>query len=230
MVSYSCDKGFEDGYRKVIKKHPEVKFIRRKSLKDDLLYCMKGERYISLFNDDDVMIRPFTYNDPEAMNFRDNKRIISLSLRLGIDYTDYLEQKNAMPPPDSTMWEWNGMSWDWGCPFAIMGGSLFKTCHLKPLIETLEFSTPSNLEPQLQQRTPSIPLMTCYKEARSINLPMNKVQTESPDPKFGNITAEFLNDKFMDGYVIDLDDVIKGTKNAKSCFFFHQYKYIKEAK
>ena len=228
IVSYTCEKEFEDGYRKVISKHHDIEFIRRVSLKEDILYCMKGERYISIFNDDDVVIRPFNYNDWEAATFRDRRTIISLSTRLGLGYTDYLDQKDVMCPPDKNIWEWNGQALDWGCPFAIMGGSLFKSCHLKPLIEKLEFTTPSNLEPQLQSRTPSVPLMICYKDARTINLPMNKVQTESPDPKFGDITAQFLNEKFMDGYVIDLDDVIAGTKNAKSCFFFYQFKYIKE--
>jgi hypothetical protein len=55
------------------------------------------------------------------------------------------------------------------------------------------------------------PKIICFEESIIIKNPINKVQNFNNNIH-GNITAEHLNKKFLEGYIIDLED-FKGIKN-----------------
>lgn len=221
---------YKQGYEKLKLKHPEVKMVEQTNFKQNTLDAMDGE-YTVFFCDDEVMIRPLHQRSREFQTFLLDPRIVCMSLRLDKRYTDYVNAKNVMTPPKFgkyNTWDWRGEDLDWGYPNAL-SGHIFRTSVIKPIIERLEFNTPSSLEPQIDFDN-STPLMICFDRARNIGCPMNKVQTESPDPISGDISVEWLNKEFLSGNEIDLDSVIKEAKESKSCFKLIQYNLIKESK
>ena len=73
VVSYMySDDYFRAGYNKVRTRHPDVKFIHRVSLKEDILNEMTGE-YTVFFCDDEIMIRPFSEEDTEFRIFTNDQ-------------------------------------------------------------------------------------------------------------------------------------------------------------
>lgn len=223
LYSYSSNE-FKEGYNLLKSRYPDVIWVDRTNFKQDLIDAVSGE-YTTIFCDDDVMIRPFSEDSNEFRLFNQDKTIISLSLRMDKRYTDYLDMVGVMPPPhfnENNTWSWKGLPWDWGCPIALLG-NMYRTEMILPLLKETNYNTPSSLEPQLQIRTPNVPLMICFDRAKTINCPMNKVQTESPAPKCGNISEHMLNREYLEGKYINLDTIIEQTENSTSCFKFVDY-------
>jgi hypothetical protein len=55
--------------------------------------------------------------------------------------------------------------------------------------------------------------MICFQEAKVMNLPINKVQTANGN-HCGNISAEFLNEQFLNNKTISLLEIEQTTNTA----------------
>jgi hypothetical protein len=224
-VLYKSDKEFESGYEKVREMYPKVEFLEEYNFKKQVCEALQAP-YSVFFCDDDVMIRKFDENCPEFQEFKKNDDILCLSLRLARNY-DYCfdsDKKVEIPKFINGMWEWFHYPLDWGYPMSVLG-HIFRTSELKPLVERLNFKSPNTFEGIMAQHPIPKPLMIGFKEAKNINLPMNLVQNEALNNRAGDTDIYELNKKFLEGYVIDLDDIIKQAKKARSCFFTPVFKW-----
>jgi hypothetical protein len=74
----------------------------------------------------------------------------------------------------------------------------------KVLVSQLDYKAPNSFEEALQVMWPLYSQRTglCYKKSVVVNNPCNKVQVENENIA-GNISIEELNEKYLDGFVID---------------------------
>ena len=131
-----------------------------------------------------------------------------------------------MSKPDfdsNLLFKWQGLQGDYGYPNSL-DGHFFRTNEMLPLIRAISFTNPNSFESSLAFYPLNKPKMICFEESIVVNNPVNKVQTNNPN-FHGDVSAEFLNDKFLEGYIIDLYD-FKGFKNI-SCHQEIEINFIK---
>ncbi len=220
-VIYTYDSAFKSGYDKLITMYPKVNFILEKDFKLQIIECMENssEEFVLFLVDDDVMIKSFAENCPEFEEFKKNQDIISLSLRLAPYY-------DGAPKMDNNIWNWRGLKHDWGYPMSV-SAHIFRRQDILPIMINGEFKNPNDLEVLLRKNPPNKPLMICVSEPNIINTPANVVQTKYRLNRFGNagISPEEMNDKFLSGQQIFLNDIIEKARNSKACFLVTDFKY-----
>lgn len=224
-VIYTCDPEYKAAYDKVMKLYPNVEFVLEENFKRQVINSITNE-YVLFLVDDDVMIDIYSEDCPEFIKFQRNEDIICLNLRMAHNYDyDFLKDKQApIPEFDLGMWKWKNYRHDWGYPMSV-GSHIFRKKDILPILETLEFGNPIMLERSMRGRLDK-PLMIGFEKARFVNILVNRVASNfQRSGKF--IPASFLNDKFMEGFVIDLDQVIKEAKKTRSCFMQVDFKWIK---
>lgn len=223
-VLYTCDPEYEAAYNKAMKMHPNVEFVLEEDFQSQVGSSITSE-YVLFLVDDDVMIDSYNEACPEFLKFQANEDIICLNLRMARNYDyDFLKNKQVpIPKFDNGMWEWKNYRHDWGYPMAV-SSHIFRKKDILPILETMEFGDPNTLERSMQRRL-NKPLMIGFKTAKFVNIPVNRVG-KVPN-RIGNISASSLNDKFMDGYVIDLDPVIVEARKTRSYFMPVAFKWRK---
>ena len=216
-VIYTYDPAFKSGYNKLIGMYPKVKFIPETNFKNQLIENL-GE-YTLFLVDDDVMIEPFEEDCSEFEEFKKNQSIISLSLRLAPYYEGAPDFKN-------NTWDWRGLKHDWGYPMSV-SAHIFRKQDILPIVTNGPFNTPNDLEVLLRKNPPNRPLMLCVPKPNIINIPANVVQTKYRLNRFKNmgIPPEDMNEKFLDGQRISLEDIIEKAKNSKACFLVTDFVY-----
>lgn len=218
QILYTCDPVFESGYDKLIKMYPTIDFVRETDFRSQLIEFLEknSEEYVLFLVDDDVMIEPWAGNCPEFQEFKRNLEIISLSLRLAPDY-------QGAPVIKNNTWNWQGLKHDWGYPMSV-SAHIFRKSDILPILVARIFSMPNDLEIVLRTYPPAKPLMICLNKPNFINVPVNLVQNKYRNRNMG-IPAEEINKKFLAGYRISLEDIIKKAKSSKSCFLRTNYEY-----
>jgi hypothetical protein len=98
-----------------------------------------------------------------------------------------------------------------GYPMSL-DGHFFRTSDILPLTRAIQFKNPNSYESILAGYPLNRPKMICFEDSIIINNPINKVQ-DFNNNHHGNISADFLNDKFLEGKIVDLED-FKGIKNT----------------
>ena len=227
-VLYTCDKEYKKGYEKVKKRHPKVKFELETDFRKQVIDNLKGE-YTVYDCDDDVMIRPFTEDCPEFKEFAENEDIAGISLRMARNY-DYCFDSDVevkLPRFIDGMWEWRKYPFDWGLSMSVLL-HIFRTEDLKGLLPQLNFHSPNSFESAMAENPIQRDLMIGFDKAKCVDLPMNLIQTEAKFNRTASIDPKELNKKFMQGFEIDLDDIIKKTKDLRSCFCFVDYVWRKQ--
>jgi hypothetical protein len=224
FILYTCDPEFKKAYAKLIKMYPTVRFSLETSMKNQIIAAMKG-RYTLFLVDDDVMIRKFPKKSPELSEFNKNKDILSFNIGLGRNYDyDFLKNRHVpIPEFKEGTWEWRKYRHDWGFPMGI-GLDIYRTNELLPVIKNINFATIHDLERGIRGKIDK-PLMIGFNKARIVNIPSNRVTASLH--RTGNVSTSYLNDKFMNGYIIDLTDIVKKAKDTRSFFMLMDYKWIK---
>jgi|SRR3989344_512654 len=215
-VLYTCDPEYEAAYDRVIKMHPDVEFVLEKDFQSQVIGSIADE-YLLFLVDDDVMIDSYSEDCPEFTEFQRNEDIICLNLGMARNYDyDYLKNKLVpIPKFDRGMWEWKNYAHDWGYPMAV-SAHIFRKKDILPILETIKFSGPHALERYMRGMLDK-PLMIGFEKAKFINIPVNRVGNNPQ--RISNITpTSVLSDKFMDGYVIDIDPIIEEAKKTRSYF------------
>jgi hypothetical protein len=221
-VIYTYDPAFKSGYDKLITMYPKVNFVLETDFKSQIIECLERspEDYVLFLVDDDVMIEPFAEkNCPQFEEFKKNPEIICLSLRLAPYY-------EGAPKMNDNIWNWQGLKHDWGYPMSV-SAHIFRKKDILPIMTKGEFENPNDLEVLLRKNPPNKPLMVCVNQPNIINTPANVVQTKYRLNRFGNagISPEEMNEKFINGQRISLNDIIEKAKASKACFLVMDFKY-----
>ena len=226
-VIYTYDPEYKAAYDQVMKRHPNIKFILEKDFQKQVISNITDD-YILFLTDDEVMISSFSEDCPEFKKFQANENIICLNMRMAHNYDyDFLKDKQVpMPEFSDGMWEWKNYRHDWGYPMSV-GSHIFRKKDILPILKTTEFSGPHMLERNMRKMQWKLnkPLMIGFKKAKIVQIPVNSVAFNI---KRGNkyISTSFLNDKFMDGYILDPDPIIKGAKKTRSYFMPIDFSWI----
>lgn len=224
-VIYTYDPEYKAAYDKVMKLNPNVEFVLEEDFRRQVISSITDE-YILFLVDDDVMIDSYSEDCPEFRKFQENEDIICLNLRMARCYDYNLLKAKYVPIPkfNDGMWEWKNYRHDWGYPMSV-GSHIFRKKDILPILETVEFGSPIILERAMRGRLDK-PLMIGFEKAKFMNILVNRVASNAQrSGKF--IPTSFLNDKFMEGFIIDLDQVIEETKITRSCFMSLDFKWIK---
>lgn len=229
LYTYSEDK-YKDGYEKLFTIHNDsnVNYIKEIDFKNDVVKLLNIENLYTVFFVDDVVFKnPFTLSCKQFELFTLDVNILTLSLRLHRDLSySYGANSYIGQRPDfssDSEFKWLGQKGDYGYPMSL-DGHFFRTEELIELTNILNFSEPNSYEGGLSVTPLSGSKIICFNDSVVFNNPINRVQTYNYNPH-GKITASFLNDKFLNDYVIDFED-FKGIKNM-SCHQEVKVKLIK---
>jgi hypothetical protein len=216
LYTYSND-NYKLGYDKLISIHNDknINYIKETNFKKDLLNNLnKTTRYTTFFVDDNVFKEEFSFNDKEYKYFDNNKNeILCLSLRLHPNLTYCYPARINQIKPNILNSSFNVIDYikeirngDFGYPFSL-DGHIFLTRDILEYLERLDYNNPNSLESQLAINGRSKKTkMIFYDKSRIFNIPINKVQTFNNNI-FGNVSAEYLNEKFLNNEFISLEEL-----------------------
>ena len=95
------------------------------------------------------------------------------------------------------------------------------------MIEKINFNNPNALEAHLQGFKPAIPkYIACFEKSILVGIPINKVSDTSScsaGEKF-SYTPEYLNNKYLDGWILDIDKMDFSGVNDCHCEIEFKFK------
>ena len=229
LYTFSNEK-YREGYKKVFEIHddPNINYIKEtKDFKSHVLSLINIDNTYTVFFVDDIVFKnSFSVDCNEFKLFESNADILTLSLRLHpyLNYCYSARIPMKAPKFDSNFcFRWVGESGDYGYPMSL-DGHFFRTNEILGLTKLVSFNNPNSYESYLSFYPFKRHNIICFEESIIVNNPINKVQNFNNN-FHGKIDANFLNDKFLDGYIIDLEN-FKGIKNI-SCHQEIQINLIK---
>jgi len=225
--NYSDDK-FLKGYENFKKKglvdewHCDKGISHTSAFKNYLVKLM-GDKYgyTCLFSDDAIVYGKVSMDDVIAQMTDD---VISFSLRSGLNakYSFYGGKTIIENPWGEYEDLGEFIKWDWteynpkrcnGYPMGFGDGCTFKTETIKYLLGRIEGQSPNEIERYLNQAENREAItqkkLVAYKHSKLVSNPVNNVNTFSPlfsGEKF-SYPVEKLNDKYLEGYVVDLEAI-----------------------
>lgn len=188
-----------------------IVFIKEINFKADTIKLIDSQNPHTVFFVDDIIFKEsFDFYDEQMALFNADQGIACRSLRLHPRLTYcYAENRNMKRPVfyQNNVFNWTKETGDYGYPMS-QDGHIFRTNQIRQFHIDLDYHAPNTLEGKLHlQRRRMPPKMICYNKSKIINNPMNRVQFASIN-RCGNISAEFLNDKFLDGFIISLEPFV----------------------
>jgi len=186
-ILYTCtsDKHWQS-YEKLKLEHPQAKFHIEKSFRQDLLWLIKGYRYVVFMVDDNICINNFNINEITNL-LESNPKSLGFSLRLGVNCTECysLDCKQEMPPSvkvkdDILMFSWVKSESDWNYPLEL-SSSIYRVEDITNILIKQECNNPNDFEWKMQAYnywySTRKPLLMCYEDSRCFCDVINKVQT-----------------------------------------------------
>lgn len=160
----------------------------------------------TMFMVDDMVVKHEFAEDEIFTTFKNNKEILGLPLRLGRDIDADAKKKHTNIPLNSqNLWHWKDCAIKgWNYPMSI-DGTMFRTTDLREYIQGLSFEKPNSFEAAMAKNPLQQPLLVCYDKAKTVNLAINKVQTEVRKNQCGEISENSLNKLWLKGYRIALE-------------------------
>lgn len=181
--------------------------------------------------DDIVFVEPVVWSDLAELDVRTT--IPSLRLGRNIRYSYAMRRSQSLPvfqkaegrSPDLLYWRWCDGEIDWGYPLSL-DGNLFARDEILVLLRRMDYRSPNSLESSLKSFSGCFQerLGVCYPKARTVNIPVNKVQDEVPN-RYGTIHQDHLLDLWRGGYRMDWG-AIRGYPN-QSCHEEAPIRYVK---
>lgn len=229
LYTYSSDK-FKQGYEKLFKIHDDKNIIYIKEnqvFKHHVLSLLNSDNQYTVFFVDDIVFKnEFTLKSKQFKLFTLNDEILTLSLRLHpyLTYCYPARVRMSSPNFDSNLsFKWYGQKGDYGYPMSL-DGHFFRTNDISPITKVISFNNPNSYESILSGFPLNRPKMICFEDSIIVNNPVNKVQGFNNNVH-GNISADYLNDMFLDDNLIDLEN-FKELKNT-SCHQEIKINFIK---
>lgn len=206
LYTYSDD-SFKVGYDKLFTIHNDsnIKYIKETvDFKNHVLLLLNPDNLYTIFFVDDIIWKePFSLNCDDFKLFENNENILTYSLRLHPNLTYCYTANVIMNPTKSKLFTWHNLLGDYGYPMSL-DGHFFRTEDIMNLLINLSYNNPNQLEGKMAMKPLHKPLMLCSEKSIIFNNPCNKVQTNNPN-RYGNISAEYLNEEFLKDYIIDLE-------------------------
>lgn len=185
-----------------------AQFIEEKSFKNDLLTALNlaDSQRIFFLVDDDIFIAPFDMSEIFEVDL--TAYIPSLRLGLSLDYCYPVDQPQPVPPHQPwkhgmSSWFWRDGKLDWGFPMSVDGNIFFRHEIIR-MSAVSDFKAPNSYEEALHSffSLVSDRKGLCYATPRLMNIPVNKVQTESGNYS-GTLSSDSLLQYWHSGYRID---------------------------
>lgn len=209
LYTYSND-AFKEGYNKLINMgYTNVNFVKENNFKLDLIKLVDASvDFIVFFVDDIVFKNDFDFYDNQMDIFKNDNEILCRSLRLhtNLIYCYPMDLKISKRPNflEDNIFYWKGEQGPYGYPMSV-DGHIFRTKEVLPLVKKLDYKNPNSFEGLMVTNSLNLSKMMCYDKSIVINNPCNIVQTNNPNIH-GDVDVNKLNDKFLDGYTISLDN------------------------
>jgi len=234
--SKEFDDGYNELIKEYYSKPNSIYFFpehKYKGFKKTLEYCMKHwEDYVLFFTDDDIVYRKFEHKfNLIKAKFESHEKLLSISLRLGLNTFVQDQYQNTMCfIPDEVMrqektirtWDWkqesaNYGSTNFGYPFSV-DGHLYSSKDAKWIIDNLPgYHNPNTLEGKAhrvhvmdEEYAQNLSeQMACFEKSYVVNTPNNRVQETFTNGagKFFNSTAKELNEEFLKGNRLSLEEM-----------------------
>ena len=180
----------------------------------DILTHLSTPNFLGLC-DDDVFIKKCDIS--EALHELENEQVNAISLKSGYNITHHYPNI-VVPFPQNFIqvlpflkWNWKTQPrpTDWGYPTCI-NSYIYNVKYYLSLLEKIEVNHPTVLEAQCNTiREFFRPIMIGVRETCLLNIPCNRLQTVNDTP-YGTeyaFTTEELNQKYLDGYIIDTNNI-----------------------
>src|SRR6185436_1404072 len=104
---------------------------------------------------------------------------------------------------------------NYGYPFGL-DFHIYRRSLISSLLEQIEYKNTSELESQLTTRFRNkVDELRSFKNSCAVNLPLNCAGGVTRAGEINPVSLENLNEKYLDGYIIDIDDISK--QNIKGC-------------
>jgi hypothetical protein len=213
---YASSSGLLSLYRRLIREHPAVEFVRERDFRRDVLLALHGQEYVGFVVDDTIFIRDFAIQNVTGLLSR-NAKALGFSLRLGrnTSYCYSLDQPQKLPDfqvldTGDLKYSWPDTEHDFGYPLEL-SSSVYRVSEMLPLLEQLEFRNPNTLEDAMsrsaQRFRQSHPVLLCAGHSLAVSIPANKVQQVCANRAGANPanSAEALARLFCEGKRIDLE-------------------------
>jgi hypothetical protein len=225
VIYLATNKDFNRGYEILKKDYSDFTFSREHNdFRTLLLEGVNnadnlGNPYTMFLVDDIIFKDDFSLNDDAFKMLKNNEQMLALSLRLHpkASYCYAIDNNMAAPKfirhvkDKFRVWQYRGCEGDWGYGLSV-DGNVYNTSFISWLLNQVNFSNPNNLEAALN--SPQVnagvrPLyMCCYDGiSKLLNVPANRVQDTFKNRNEESVDAVELNNKFLAGKRIKLDNV-----------------------
>jgi len=223
---------FRRGYAILEERFDGTLLAREHDFRSDVFRLLSPSRPYTMFAvDDQIFRRPVDLN--AACRVLEDARVLCVSLRLSPDITRcYMSDTDTTPPHfesgvgEALLYPWRDYAGDWGYPMS-QDTTIFRTADLLPLLHRLSWNNPTESEGEMSRHPLPHPLMACYNEAAAMNVPANLVQQWSPGNRTcGGPPAKELNQRYLDGDVIDVEPMLKlrpNTCHVPTVYTFRRY-------
>lgn len=194
---------FERGYRTVAEQYDFLRLVPENDFYSDTINLIADSSTICLCTDDSVFIGEFGLQDELIREHATFSYRMGLNTRtqhtLGGIEQPYLNRH--VIKDDILIWKWTEYSQtnDYGYPLSL-DGHVYLTQRLMPIITSIRFNNPNDLEGQLFFNKSSLPqTMASYTSSRLVNVPVNNM---SGITRFGDkysYPIDELNSDFLAG-------------------------------
>ncbi len=208
---------YEKGYAEVKLAFPQVRFLRQdgqphNTFKPMLMKLLKEspEAFATCAVDDIILT--------DEIDFKEGARLLRKTgaycfcYRLGhhVDYCYMLDEYQGIPAlvqveEDTFAWSFDQAQGDWNYKTTVDLG-LYRKEELIQRWEKLAFVHPNSLEREWYLKEKKGGIGLCCREAKMVNIPMNKVN-DSTNRYMNGYSAEELLSKFNEGLKIDIKDL-----------------------
>lgn len=171
--------------------------------------------------DDQIFIRDFSiFDEPFELQRKNPNQYFTISLRLDKtkNYCYPVNEKQDIPSLNKLnncySWPWKAATHDWGY-VASLDGNVYLTNPIRGLLARLsptQINNPNTLEMALnqisKQPNANYPAMClCYEQAKTVTIPVNKVQTTFNNRSEDSYNVSDLENMWLDGYEIDFEEL-----------------------
>jgi hypothetical protein len=226
ILAKTTEEEYKEGYEFLQSKHKFKNFYweQADNFQDQVMAIVNSfsHDWTLCFLDDDVVlhlttVEPYLEYITEGVN--------ALSLRMGLNILDCYPKNVVMAQPLMEFPQNNIMKWrwidydrslDWGYPMSL-GGNIYRTDYIKDAWSNISFTSPNWIEGYMAISPPqNRPYQISFTEQKVLNVANNLVQDvcdNKYDAKAIN-DVRVLNQRFQEGYVIDLKTLSSKTYNS----------------